>query len=96
MQNLHYSLFVSTDQLGDTSFVHLEIVVGSSESDPTLVNPGFVHLQHFVDAVLDVEFSYVFPELVCLDLGKVQQVLHKEGHHLGGRLMDLEAFIHLV
>ena len=61
-----------------------------------VVDPGTVHFQDLLDTFLDVELADVLPEFVGFDLSEIQQVLHQEGHHLSGRLVDLEAFVHLV
>ena len=55
-----------------------------------------MHFEHFLDTFLYIELADILPELICLDLSEIKQVLDKKSHHLCGGLVDLKSFVHLI
>ena len=50
-----------------------------------------LYVHDLLNGVVKIEVLYDLPELASIQLGKVKQVIHQEGHHVGRRVLDAVA-----
>ena len=99
-KNLHDPLFIRVDYWTKLTMVTTLIFTNVDEFrieiNRLLLSLLSLDTHYFVYAIPDIEALQVFPELICLNLSIIKEVLHHETHDIGRGLLHLETLMEIL